>query len=322
MSRRAAPLCLLADIGGTHARFALARPDGGVDAVRVLRASDHRGLAEAAEAYLAGTGEKRRPATGAFAVASPVTGDRIHFTNSPWSFSIRALKRRLGLADLAVINDFLAVALAVPALGARQLCKVGPGRRIAGAPVAVMGPGTGLGVSLLVPDGERWVAVATEGGHVSLPAADAGDETVITALRHRFGHVSAERVLSGPGLVNLYDAVCALAGKRAQLTEPADIAARALDGTDRLAAETLVRFCALLGTVAGDLALSTGARGGLFIAGGIVPGMTDYLKTSPFRDRFEAKGRFRDYLAAIPTYVITHRQPAFLGLAGLAGTGS
>jgi len=212
--------------------------------------------------------------------------------------------------------------MAVPAIRPRDLLKVGPGAPVRGAPVrgapvAVLGAGTGLGVSLLVPDGRRWLPVATEGGHVTLPAADDDDAALIAALRSRFGHVSAERVLSGPGLGNLHDAMAAIAGKRATTSDPAEIVDRALAGEDALAAATLERFCALLGTVAGDLALTAGARGGVYIAGGIVPRFGRFFARSPFRARFEEKGRFKSYLRAIPTYVVTADQPALVGLGRL-----
>jgi glucokinase len=248
-------------------------------------------------------------------VASPVTGDRVKLTNRNWSFSTGALRRRLKLDRLVVVNDFVGIAMAVPGLKPRDLLKVGPGAAVKGAPVAVMGPGTGLGVSLLVPDGKRWLPVATEGGHVTLPAVDDDDAAVIAALRSRFGHVSAERALSGPGLANLHDAMGALAGKRALTGDPAQITDRAIAGDDPLAVATLEKFCAMLGTVAGNLALTSGALGGVYIAGGIVPrfGRTFFAR-SAFRARFEDKGRFKSYLRGIPTYVVTADQPALLGL--------
>jgi glucokinase len=309
---------LVADIGGTNARFAIVGKTGAPTRLGVLACGDFRNLGDAVEAYLGSITLAERPACAAIAVASPVTGDRITLTNrKSWSFSTEALQRRLGLQDLTVVNDFIAIALAVPALKPVDLHKIGPGKAMAGAPIAVLGPGTGLGVSLLVPDGRRWLPVATEGGHVTLPATDEQDEALITLLRSRFGHVSAERVLSGPGLVNLYDAVCAAAGKPAAPLTPAQITDRGLSGKDRLARATLDRFCALLGTVAGDLALTTGALGGLYIAGGIVPRFARHLARSPFRARFEAKGRFKSYLRRIPVHVVTADQPALKGLSRL-----
>jgi len=309
---------LVADIGGTNARFAIVGKGGAPTRVGVLACGDFSTLGDAVEAYLASVTLAERPGCAAIAVASPVTGDRITLTNrKSWSFSTRALQRRLGLDDLTIVNDFTAIALAIPALKPVDLHKIGPGKAMTGAPIAVIGPGTGLGISLLVPDGKRWLPVATEGGHVTLPATDEEDEALIALLRSRFGHVSAERVLSGPGLVNLYDAVCAAAGKPAPKLTAAEITDRALSGRDRLARATLDRFCALLGTVAGDLALTAGALGGVYIAGGIVPRFGRYLARSPFRARFEAKGRFKSYLHRIPVHVVTADQPALRGLARL-----
>jgi glucokinase len=309
---------LVADIGGTNARFALLGARGTPTRLRVLPSGDFRNLADAVEAYLDSVGGAERPARAAIAVASPVTGDRITLTNRRnWSFSTSNLKQRLGLRDLRVTNDFTAIALAIPALKAAETLKIGPGKAVRDCPIAVLGPGTGLGVALLVPDGRRWLPVATEGGHVTLPAADGHDEAIIAPLRARFGHVSAERVLSGPGLVNLYNAISAVAGRPAASLTPAEITDRALAGTDALARETLDRFCALLGTVAGDLALTAGALGGVYIAGGIVPRFGRYLAKSPFRRRFEAKGRFTSYLHGIPVHVVTADQPALTGLGRL-----
>jgi glucokinase len=315
----AAPPRLLADIGGTNARFALAQPGGPVSHIAVMRAADHAGVAQAAEAYLAATGLSVRPAAAAFAVASPVIGDAIHFTNSPWSFSIAALQARLGLARLTVVNDFVAVALAVPHLRDVERIQIGSGAPAAGAPIAVLGPGTGLGVAALVPHKGGWLPVATEGGHATLAAADEREAAIAAAMRKttRTGHLSAERALSGPGLVRLCAAIAAVDGLAAAPDDPQRITERAIAGTDALCRATLDMFCAMLGGFAGNLALSYGALGGVYIGGGIVPDFPDYLARSAFRARFEAKGRFRDYLAAIPTYVVAHPQPAFLGLARL-----
>ena len=309
---------LVADIGGTNSRFAILGANGAPTRLRVLACDDFPTLGDAVEAYLGSIEIAAPPTRAAIAVASPVTGDKITLTNrKSWSFSTRTLQRRLGLRDLAIINDFTAIALAIPAMKPADMFKIGPGKAVKDAPIAVLGPGTGLGVSLLVPDGRRWLPVATEGGHVTLPATDEADEAVIALLRARFGHVSAERVLSGPGLVNLYDAVSAVAGKPAAPLTAAEITDRALAGTDGQAAATLDHFCALLGTVAGDLALTTGALGGIYIAGGIVPRFGRYLAKSPFRSRFTSKGRFKSYLRNIPVHVVTADQPALKGLSRL-----
>ncbi len=312
---------LIADIGGTNVRFALVGPDGRPATPMVMACADFAGPAEAARAYLAAAAPGLSPRRAAFAVASPVTGDRIDLTNSAWSFSVGEVRRDLGLDLFEVVNDFTAVALSVRHLTAADLVRLGGGEPAAKAPIAVLGPGTGLGVSALVPTaGGRWEALATEGGHVTMAAADDREATLLAQLRHRFGHVSAERVLSGPGLVNLYEAVAAVDGRPAIYTAPDAIAQRALDGSCPLCRDALETFFSMLGTVAGNLVLSLGARGGVFIAGGVLPRMHAAFRSSRFRARFEDKGRFRDYLAPIPAWLVVHPQPAFAGLAGLVAT--
>ncbi len=308
---------LVGDIGGTNARFAIRGAGGRLTRLKILPCADFANLGDAVEAYLDQADIDRLPRDGAIAVASPISGDRVAMTNRNWSFSTGALRRRLKFDRLIVVNDFVGVAMAVPGLKRRDLLKIGPGAPAKDAPIAVLGAGTGLGVSLLVPDGKRWLPVATEGGHVTLPAVNDEDAAIIAALRSRFGHVSAERVLSGPGLSNLYDAMAAIAGKRAATSDPSEITDRALSGNDPLAAAVLDSFCAMLGTVAGNLALTGGARGGLYIAGGIVPRFGRQFARSSFRARFEDKGRFRSYLRAIPTYLVTADQPALMGLTRL-----
>lgn len=308
---------LIADIGGTNARFALRQPRRAPGRIRSLRTGDYRRLAEAARAYLAEMAADEQPARAAIAVASPVTGDRVHLTNRNWTFSTSGLRRALGLESLTVINDFVAIAHAVPRLRPADWIGVGGGRGDPHAPIALIGPGTGLGVALLVPDGRRYIPVATEGGHVSLAAADADEAAIIESLRPRFSHVSAERALSGPGLVNLYRAIAERQGKAPELADPAAISDAALAGRDPIAVAALETFCGLLGGTAGDLALTAGARGGVYIAGGIVPRFADRLARTSFRRRFEAKGRFKTWLAPIPVRVIIRPQPALFGLCRL-----
>ena len=310
---------LIADIGGTHVRFALVRPGEAPTDTVVLRCGDYLGPAEAASAYLAAVTPGRMPKRAAFAVASPVAGDRVKFTNSTWDFSIATVGRALGFERFDVVNDFAAVALSVRHLDASDLIKLGGGEPVAVSPIAVLGPGTGLGVSALVPtlDG-RWLALATEGGHVTMPAADDREAELLSWLRRHRGHMSAERVISGQGLVNLYEAIATVNGRQPVHTVPDAISQRALDNSCPVCREALDTFFAMLGTVAGNLALTLGALGGVFIAGGILPRMPQALAASAFRDRFEAKGRFRDYLAPIPVWLVCHPQPAFAGLAALA----
>ncbi|MFN4088222.1 MAG: glucokinase [Alphaproteobacteria bacterium] len=318
MSRNATTPALIADIGGTNARFARVGPDGRPMHALTLRAEDHAGLAEAAEAYLRSVPEAPPPRRAAFAVASPVTGDRITLTNRDWTFSRDDLQRRLGVERLEVINDFTAIALALPRLAPDALRPVGggPAAGAPGAPLAVLGPGTGLGVSGLIPVSGRWIAIAAEGGHATMAAADERESEILRRLRARYGHVSAERVLSGPGLTNLYESLAQIEGVRADPLEPEDITRRAATG-DRLCGTAVETLCRMLGTVAANLALTLGARGGVYLAGGVVPRLGEMFVRSGFRARFEDKGRFRDYLAAIPVHIVLDPVPAFVGLGAL-----
>jgi glucokinase len=205
----------------------------------------------------------------------------------------------------------------VPFLAAGDLIKVGGGASQAGAPIGLIGPGSGLGVGTLIPTNGTYVTVQGEGGHATMAAADAHETAVLDLMRTRFDHVSAERLLSGPGLINLYNALCELAGERAAPLTAAQITDLEIERQEPRAGEAKAMFCAMLGTIAGNLALTIGARGGIYIAGGIVPKLGAAFVQSQFRPRFEAKGRFNSYLAAIPTYVITHPSPALLGAAKL-----
>ena len=310
---------LLGDVGGTHARFAWqAAANQPLQDIQTLRCADHDSLASALGSYIAQVAMPA-PQEAALGIASPITGDTVRMTNHPWSFSIQALKQALSLQRLVVINDFTALALSLPDLPPEQLHAIGGGRAVASAPVALIGPGTGLGVSGLVPDGQGgWLPLAGEGGHVSLAAQTDLEALVIQQLaRRNEGHVSAERVLSGPGLVALHQALAALRGMTADPDiTPAHITQAALQAHDPLSLQTLETFSAFLGTVAGDLALTLGARGGVYLGGGILPHWRDWLAQSPFRARFEAKGRYRDYMAAIPVWWIdAPTSPALMGAA-------
>jgi glucokinase len=312
---------LIADIGGTNARFSLILPGTSEPQnTLVLSCDDFPGLAETTLAYLERKPPPAPPVAAAFAIASPVLGDRVELTNRDWSFSIAELKNRLNLERLDVVNDFIAVALSVPRLGANDKVVVGGGVPAFNAPIGVIGPGTGLGVAALVPTDNGWHPISTEGGHVTMPATNDKEAQVIDWLHARHGHVSAERILSGPGLVNLFAALSELSGKPTANLSPHELTSQALAG-DPLASEALAMFFAMLGTVAGNLALTLGARGGVQIAGGIIPRLLDLFLASDFRRRFEDKGRFSAYLRAIPVHVITHPYPAFVGLAGLVGSG-
>ncbi len=305
---------LLGDVGGTHARFGwIAGRDERVANVAACACREHAGLAAAIAHYLADQ-RLAAPAAAALAIATPVAGDTVAMTNLDWTFSVDALRRRFALERLLVLNDFSALALAIPALTPSEVRQVGAGEAVAGAPVALLGAGTGLGVSGLLHANGGVLPIAGEGGHVTLAAADAAEDRIVAWLRTRFGHVSAERVLSGDGLVNLYRAGCAIAGRKAEVLQAVDVSSRALAGSDAECRAAVEHFFALLGSVAGDLALTLGARGGVYVGGGIVPQLGDWIDRSAFRARFEAKGRYRSYLAAIPTWTIDGKAaPALRG---------
>ena len=308
---------LLGDIGGTNARFAWQDAPGDEPCdVAVFPGTEHDTLYAAMQQYLL-SHSKPTPAACAIGIANPVFGDLVKMTNHHWSFSIRELENQLGVQRLVVINDFTALALALPALPPADLHQIGPGMASPLGNIALLGAGTGLGVSGLVAShAGQLVPVTGEGGHVTLSAQDDHEAAVVQHLRQRFGHVSAERVLSGPGLVNLYQTLCALAAQQAEPLDAAAIISRAREGRDVQCATALDLFFNFLGSVAGDLALTLGARGGVYIGGGIVPRLITELERSSFRDRFESKGRFRDYLRDIPTLVINTRvSPAFVGAA-------
>jgi glucokinase len=311
---------LVGDIGATHARFGLVSPDGKLLLSRTLPDEDYPTIEDALAAFLAERGALPMPRQGAIAIASPIAGDRVAMTNHPWSFSIAALRERLGFDRLEVINDFTALAFALPHLQPEDRQPVGGGTAAPGTPIGVLGPGSGLGVSGLIPCGNGWIALAGEGGHATMAPATARESAVIDSMRQRFDHVSAERLLSGPGLVNLYNTLAQLDRVPSRGYTAAQITDLGIRGEDPLCVETTAMFCAMLGTVAGNLALTLGARGGVYVGGGIVPRLGRAFLASEFRERFEAKGRFRSYLAAVPTFVVTHPLPAFLGCAAvLAG---
>ena len=308
---------LLGDIGATHARFALLS-GGEVGRAQILMVADYDRIEDAIHTYLSEIPGDEKPESAALAVAGPVTGDRIVMMNSPWGFSIEGVRQHYGWSKLHVINDFAANALGVPLLAAEHLLQIGEGAKVEGAPAAVLGPGTGLGVAGLIPGPSGWIALAGEGGNVTLPALDSREAAIIDILRRQYAHVSAEIVLSGPGLVNLYDALCELAGKPATPATPEHIT-NLYPGCDPQCREAVQIFCAMLGTFAGDVALTFGARGGVYIMGGIAPKIYEIFRHSHFRERFEFKGRYRQYLSTIPTYVVAHPFPAFLGLKTLFG---
>jgi glucokinase len=313
---------LLADIGGTNARFGwLAQGEDEVTHVATLRGADHAGPAAAARAYLAGLAQALgprylAPRAGAFAVATAVGSDRIELTNSGWAFSREATRRELRLDELLVLNDFEALALSLPRLQPNQVRTIGtaPGAP-ARSTLAVIGPGTGLGVAGLLPTPQGWLAIPGEGGHASLSADDAFESELLSVVRREHDHVSAERLLSGIGLPVLHAAVAAVLGHPTGVLSAGEIVERGLAGQDAACSQSLDSFCALLGGFSGNVALVLGARGGVFIGGGIVPRLGERFFESRFRECFEAKGRFQSYLRAIPTALITDTLVALSGAA-------
>ena len=308
---------LIADIGGTNSRLALLDRQGRIARTQSYRNASFAALEDVLAGFLA-DGTDGAPERAALAIAAPLAGEEVAMTNIGWRFRRSDLARVTGAREIRLLNDFEALALALPRLGRSDCRQVGGGVSLPGAVLAAIGPGSGLGVATAAPHGNEWTAVAGEGGHVSLPAFSAEEAAILAEHGDANGHCSAERLLSGAGLVRIHGTLSRLAGPGTAPLTPADVTARALAG-DAVATKTFELFCGWLGTVAGNLALTVGARGGVFIAGGIVPQMFDAFARSPFRERFVAKGSYRAYLDAIPTCVIMARNPAFIGLRAALG---
>jgi glucokinase len=309
---------LLGDIGGTTARFAVLTGDA-LGPVEHLAVSQHRSMAHAVDNYLAGRGgDHDRVGAAVLGVAGPIENGRAVLVNSQWVIDAAELQAAFGFRPIHLINDFEAIAYALPSLTEGDLKAIAGGKPLPGEAMAVIGPGTGLGMAGIVCRGSHVTIVPTEGGHATLPAVTAREDAVIVRLRERFGHVSAERALSGPGLENLYEAIAAVDGATVPARTAAEITQCALDRSCPVSVAAVDMFCAMLGTVAGDLALMFRARGGVYIAGGIAPRIVELLARSEFHARFMAKGRYQSYLEDIPVAVIVNPDPAFLGLKALA----
>ena len=319
-------LHLVADIGATHARFALLDSHGRPDRVSVVATADHPGLGEAIAAFLATRqldSQDHQEMHAAIAVAGPITGDRVRLTNHPWTFSIDAVRRQAGFAKLVVINDLEAVALALPELPEDAYEVIGTATPTADGPKAVLGIGTGFGAAYLVPAGRgephAWRAFASEAGHAALPPHDALEIELLSRLSQGPEPATIEHALSGSGLVTLYRALAEQAGDVSGQApaSPRAVVEAAGSGDDRLAARTLRIFSGLLGGVAGDLALCYGARGGIYLTGGVLTRMGPLFDRAEFRVRFEARVSMRAYLSGIATCLIRAEYPALLGLARL-----
>ena len=305
---------LLGDIGGTNARWAW-QASAGADRedISVQPCGASASLQESARSYLRIHG-RQKPQWAGIGIATAITGDEVRMTNNDWRFSITEFQHALGLKRCLVINDFTSLALSLPALKPSDLRAIGGGNPVAGQTIGLLGPGTGLGVSGLISDGQgNFTALAGEGGHVTLAAADDREAAIISILRRTFSHVSAERVLSGPGLVNLYNAVCALEGKPARTLDPADVTDAAIAKSDAQCVVAIEFFTRFLGSVAGNLALTLGSLGGMYLGGGIVPRLGDAFDEALFRQQFEAKGRYQVLLQNLPVWLITASTPALVG---------
>ena len=311
---------LVGDIGGTNARFALVEPGSmALLHMHTLQCADFATIDQACEAYFQLTGIER-VAQACLAMACPVEGETIQMTNNHWHLQRQVFAQQLGVQRLLVVNDFTAMALAMLHVPQQQLRPIPNADGLSdtaanGRVRLVMGPGTGLGVGGLVRSRQGWVPLATEGGHMSFAPTDELDVAIWRLLTAEFGRVSVERLLCGQGLLNLYRALCQIRQSESHCDTPVDISRMALAGDDPIAAETLHRFCRLLGSVAGDQVLTLGARGGVYLCGGILPQVQDFLLASEFRQAFECKGRFRDYLSAVPVWLCLADNPGLLGAA-------
>lgn len=303
---------LVADIGGTNTRCAIAQTGGKVTRAEAFRNRDFPGLDRLLAAYLGALPPEERPDEAVIAVAAPIRGDEIRMVNINWTFSVSALARTLSMKRITPLNDFAAQAYALPVLEPGDLLKVGGGQALPDAPKVVIGPGTGLGTAGLVRIDGRWHAITGEGGHVTMAPSNEREARIIALGRERFGHCSAERLVSGAGLAFVYGAL------NAGATLTGDEVGTRIAAGEAAALEALDVFFQLLGTVASNLALTFAAFGGVYIGGGITPRYVDEFRASGFRTRFEDKGRYRTILADIPTWVITANQPALRGLAAYA----
>ncbi|WP_046079249.1 glucokinase [Halomonas sp. HG01] len=308
---------LIGDIGGTNARFALVTP-GGFEPHDILSlpCADYPGLVEAIRDYLervSATGDDA-PREACLAFACPTHGERIKMTNNPWSFTRAEVKDALGLELFKPINDFTAQALGVPHVAEDELVEVQPGEAVPHAARLVIGPGTGLGVAGVFPGRHAWIPLPTEGGHVTFAPTDEREQNLLRHFRNRYGRISVERLLCGQGLLDLYLAHCSLKGANPACDSPAEVTEAAASG-DAVARDTLLRFLKILGDVSGDAALTLGARGGVYLCGGILPRLLDWLPQSRFREAFADKGRMNGYNADIPVQVVTAPWTGLLGAA-------
>lgn len=308
---------LIGDIGGTNARFALVTPETfDLRDIQTLPCADYPHLVDAVRDYLERVGATgaNAPVEACLAFACPVHDDIVSMTNNHWRFSKREVKQSLGLDLFKVINDFTAQALGVPHIGDEERVQVKPGHAEQNRARLIMGPGTGLGVAGLFPGSEAWIPLTTEGGHVTFAPTDEQELALAGYFISRYGRVSVERLLCGQGLLDLYRAHAELHRAAPRYNTPAEVTGAARAG-DSVSVETLKRFLKIMGDVCGDAALSLGARGGVYLCGGIMPRLIDWLQHSRFQEAFINKGRMREYNDSIPIWVVTAPWTGLLGAA-------
>ncbi len=308
-------LILVADIGGTNARFAMAHMADKIilTQLKILPTGDYDSLQSAALAYL-GQSSGPRPTVAAIAIAGPVVGDQVRMTNCPWAFSISDLPGELNLKQVSVLNDFEAIACALPYLGDGDLLNIGSGRVQENGTKLVLGPGTGIGVAAITPIDAGWKVLTSEGGHVGFAPADHLERQILNTVKDKYPRVSVERMISGEGFATLHEALANLRGEKIEKLSPSEITRRALDNPESNCGQVVDIFCSILGTFAGDMAVTFNATGGVYLAGGILPRIQEFFLSSRFRERFENKGRL-SYVKDIPTFQILEQQPALVGAA-------
>ncbi|KAA5802268.1 glucokinase [Alkalicaulis satelles] len=323
-TRRASALYLAADIGGTNARFALAEGSGesgfALSHVQRFRNEDFEDLRDAAMAFLESCGGVR-PQRACFAIAAPIAPGKMRLTNATWKLDPGSLAGELGLNGLIAVNDFAAQARGAPLCPPDHVAVLNEGEAVPDAPVAVLGPGTGLGLGLLAPRPGGYGVIATEGGHAGFAPRTAEEVAVGDYIAREHGFVSWERILSGRGLVNIHRALCAIEGRVWPGARPEEITAGALADPASLEGRVVMLFCACLGAYAGDVSVITGARGGTWLAGGILPRIRPLLEASAFEARRVRRGPMTRYVEAIPVRLILSDEAALLGAAALAETG-
>ena len=310
---------LIGDVGGTNARFAIETTTGCFEAPAIYPNKDFAGFAEVLRHYLtqeeAVSAGSEKLKYAAVAIANPIEGDWIKMTNSAWAFSIERVRAEFGFEVFLMVNDFTALAMSLPSLPLAYTRQCGGKRAKEGRAIGLIGAGTGLGVSGLIPAQEGWIPLEAEGGHVSFSPFNELEMDILKLARKKYRHVSAERFLSGRGIEFLYELLSEMKEGEKRSLLASEIIERAMNEKNRLCDQVIDVFCNMFGTVAGNLALTLGAKGGIYIGGGIIPRLGERFFDSGFRKRFEDKGRFSGYLAEIPVFVITDTYAAFGGVS-------